>query len=72
MILIGRINPDDPGIFGNVSTAFDFMICAIHWEWTLEEIKECLYESINCSYFSEQQKKEILEDFEKKWKHFDE
>ena len=46
------------------------MICALNWEWTLEEIKECLYESINCSLFDEKDKKELLQDFESKWENF--
>jgi hypothetical protein len=48
------------------------MICAIHWEWTLEEIKECLYQSIKCSYFPEKVKNQILKDFENKWNTFEE
>jgi adenosine deaminase len=71
-IIILSINSDDPGVFGNNTTAFDFLICAIYWEWTLEEIKESLYESINCSLFSDEIKKKIKEDFEAKWIAFNE
>ena len=70
--LIVSINSDDPGIFGNDTTAFDFMICAIYWEWTLKEIKECLYQSINCALFNEDDKKNILKDFETKLDNFNE
>ena len=69
-VLTHSINSDDPGSFNIDTTAFDFLICVVFWEWTLEEVKECLYESIDCSLFQPEKKKQILADFEARWKSF--
>lgn len=57
-------------MFGQSSTAMDYLIAAIYWEWTFDEIKKCLVNSIEHSLFNDEQKKEIKENFDKLFEKF--
>ena len=64
------INPDDPIIFGMKTTAMDYLIAAVYWEWTLKEIHQSLFYSIELSEFSVDLKKKIKEQFVDQWEKF--
>lgn len=61
------INSDDPGIFGMDSMALDFVVIVIYWNFTLDDIFECLQNSIKYSAFPDHLKKKIQKRFDDQW-----
>ena len=70
-LLKQSINPDDPGIFGLESTAMDFLLIAVFWEYSIDVIHVCLVNSITHSAFPKSFKSKIKDDFNEKWLNFE-
>jgi adenosine deaminase CECR1 len=64
------ISPDDPSIFGYTGVTPDYWSIFLAWELDLRSLKQLAINSIRYSFLEERQKKNALENWNKKWIDF--
>lgn len=52
------------------SLAYDFVVVAVYWEWTWQQVYGTLVDSIECSLFESKVKEKIRKDFVQRWGQF--
>ena len=52
------------------SLAYDFVVVAVYWEWTWQQVYGTLVDSIDCSLFESKVKEKIRKDFAQRWGQF--
>lgn len=64
------INSDDPGIFDYTGLSYDYWYAIMAWELDLKDIKKLIYNSVNYSTLSDNEKTIALNGLDKKWTEF--
>ena len=66
----GSISNDDPGVFGYNGLGYDFWSVFIAWELDLRAIKKLVFNSIEYSSLSKNEKEISLKELHKRWNKF--
>ena len=64
------LSPDDPAIFGYVGVSYDFWIACMAWNLDLRGLKQLALNSIRYAAMNENEKAELLEQFNRSWDTF--
>ncbi|WP_273006186.1 adenosine kinase [Chryseobacterium sp.] len=64
------INSDDPSVYGYDGLSYDFWVAFVYWELDVKALKKLVFNSINYSSMSKNEKKNAVEHLNKQWNDF--